>query len=200
MPGMDQCMALQKVLTVLDADFWEAREVFGPLFFNQLEMANLILLNKVDLLESEQIPLFLKEIHETIPDCRVIPTIHCGVDPEMLWEDPKPRPIGLKPIEFFQGAEGRRSVDAESYVTFVFQDSRPVDEARFNRFVATLPFELFRMKGPVRFSDRTMMVNFVGGRSDMTPWDEDAETQLAFIGWNVSRQETLDKIGACIAR
>jgi len=59
-------METDRIVTVLDADFWEAREAFGPLFYNQLETAHLILLNKIDLLDKERIPQFLNEIHEVI--------------------------------------------------------------------------------------------------------------------------------------
>ena len=49
-------MTLKKIITVLDADFWEARENFGRLFYNQLDAANLILLNKVDLIDERKDP------------------------------------------------------------------------------------------------------------------------------------------------
>ena len=85
--GLRDSMVLKKIITVLDGDFWEAREAFGPLFYNQLEMADLILLNKVDLLSPDQIPQFLREINQEIPDSQVVPTIHCQVDPQTFWED-----------------------------------------------------------------------------------------------------------------
>ncbi len=31
--SLSRCMHLQKIITVLDAELWEAREAFGPLFF-----------------------------------------------------------------------------------------------------------------------------------------------------------------------
>ena len=44
---------LEKIVTVLDADLWEGREYFGRLFYNQLETAHLILLNKVDQVDED---------------------------------------------------------------------------------------------------------------------------------------------------
>jgi G3E family GTPase len=192
-------MALQKIITVLDADFWEAREAFGPLFYNQLDMANLILLNKVDLMEPSKIPDFLKEIHEEIMDSQVVPTIYCRVDPETLWTESTPRIPGLKPIDFFQKGRDRQSVDADNFVSFAFETSLPLDEVRFGLFLDELPFEVFRVKGPVRFSDRTAMLNFVGGRGEWSPWAPDAKTQLVFIGWGIDSREVLRKAEACIS-
>jgi G3E family GTPase len=45
-------MTAPKVVTVLDGDMWEGREYFGPLFYNQIKAADLLLLNKIDLLPS----------------------------------------------------------------------------------------------------------------------------------------------------
>lgn len=198
-PGLREWLTLEKIITVLDADFWRAREVFGPLFFNQLEMAHLILLNKIDLLDKDQIPAFLKEIHEVISDSQVVPTIHCRVDPETLWAKPKAKNFEIRPIDFFQAGQGQESVVASSYVSFSFQTSQYLNEARFKQFINELPFELFRMKGSVCFPDRTVMVNFVGGRSGWSSWADDAKTQLAFIGWDVSREDLLQKLEGCVA-
>lgn len=197
-PGIRDCMVLKKIITVLDGDFWEAREAFGPLFYNQLEMAHLILLNKVDLLDPDQVPQFLKEIHQEIPESQVVPTIHCHVDPQTLWEDRMPRYVGLKPIDFYQTDKERKSVDASSYVTFSFEASTPLEEACFKQFMDRLPFEMFRVKGPVRFPDRTVMVNFVGGKLETLPWDEMTHTQLAFIGWKIDGDQILSRLKQCM--
>jgi G3E family GTPase len=196
-PRLRANMTLNKIITVLDADFWEAREAFGPLFYNQLEMANLILLNKIDLLEKEKVPIFLSEIHAAIPDSQVVPTIRCSVDPETLWKAPKSKREVLKTMDYFKKQRKRHSVDAANYVTFAFETSRPLDENRFRVFMDELPFEVFRVKGPVRLSDRTVMLNFVGGKGEWLHWEPEARTQLALIGWNIAKEEILEQLRRC---
>jgi len=216
-PAIAQYMELKKIITVLDADIWEAREVFGRLFYNQLEMAHLILLNKIDLMAAEKIPQFLDEIHEVIPNSQVVPTIHCGIDPETLWTQAQPKISGLKPIQFFQPDSLNAKSDSGSshpacqehdghpaksvnFVTFSFQDSGILDEARFKNFIRNLPWELFRIKGTVHFADRSEMLNFVGGKSEWSAWEGEAETRLAFIGWKINKQETLKDLKRCRAK
>ena len=208
-PGLSQYMDHRKTVTVLDADFWEAREAFGPLFYNQLEMADLILLNKVDLVKQEKITEFLEEIHEVIPGCQVIPTIHCSIDPESLWGRAAPQTSPLKPIQFFQPVTSDRrshreqdnhAVTATRYVTFSFQDLKIVDETRFKEFISNLPWEVFRIKGPVRFADRVVLLNFVGGKSEWMPWEGESQTQLAFIGWDINPEEILKGAASCILK
>lgn len=204
-------LVLDKIITVLDADFWEAREAFGPLFYNQLEMAHLILLNKVDLLEQDLIPQFLEEIHQQMPGCKVVPTVRCQVDPGTLWAERRTAAFGLKPMAFYQASadnnhegpddpvHGLTPVDASNYVTFAFQTADILDEGRFKKFVDSLPIEVFRVKGPVRFQDRTTMINHVGGQTEWADWQEEEQTQLAFIGWKIDGEEILSKLKECTA-
>lgn len=214
-PPLSENMRLDKIVTVLDADVWEAREVFGKLFYNQLENAQLILLNKVDTAEKTTVSRYLEELHDIIPNCQVVPTVRCAVDPATLWSPVAARAISLKSMNAFRDLslkdweqphehndenvqESRTPVSAGHFVTFSFENLKIVDEARFHQFVASLPVEIFRMKGPVRFSDRTEIINFVGGKGEWSPWEGDPGTRLAFIGWNVEQKQILEKLHACL--
>jgi len=222
-PRLHDLMEIRKIITVLDADYWGAREVFGPLFYHQLDEAHLILLNKIDLLEADQVPVYLKEIHEAIPHCRVVPTIQCRVDPETLLTYPEAEQVMTEPGGFFRtvppsgnccpgrhnhGHEcdihgaNERPVDASDagYTAFSFKEMRPLVESCFNRFLDDLPWELFRLKGTVRFEDRVAMINFVGGKSEWTSWSGTPETRLAFVGWKVDTEETIGKLRSCITK
>jgi G3E family GTPase len=220
---LHQHMAVDKIITVLDADFWEVRECLGTLFFHQLRHADLILLNKIDTVDPGGVPLILKELHETAPGPQVIPTIQCGIDPESLWTVGHRKDFGLKPDRFFKmvtpapGSDRRpdlsRSTDPGSagaprddvaeekshYVAFSFSHSVPLDENCFKRFAENLPWELFRMKGPVRFRDRTVLVNYVGGKCGWADWRGAEETRLAFVGWEVDGKKTIGKLKNCIS-
>ena len=208
-PDLAGSMTLSKIITVLDVDFWEAREAFGPLFYNQLEMAHLILLNKIDLLDDDQISQFLKEIHNTLPDSQVVPTIHCRIDPQTLWADAKSKTPGFKPIQFYQPDYSipsprseanpvRPTVDASKYVSFAFENTQLVDEECFHQIIDKLPWEVFRIKGPVQFADRVELLNFVGGKSEWLPWQGEPHTQLAIIGWDIDPDDILKKLATCI--
>lgn len=210
-------MAVEKVICVLDADYWDVRENFGSVFFSQLETANLILLNKIDLVESDRVQIFLREIHEEIAGSQIVPTIRCAIDPETLWSPSKLKAIGLHPMRLFKefslgDGKGQPSTDAgkgdvkhhlttsatNNFVTFSYTESQSLDEKRFKLFVDELPWELFRMKGSVKFPDCQRLVNFVGGKSEWLPWDGEPQTRLAFIGWNVEPAQILEKLKDCM--
>jgi len=220
---LKRLLVLNKIITVLDADLWEAREVFGHLFYNQLEMAQLILLNKIDLVDKEKIPQFLKEMHAVIPGCQIVPTIHCRIDPETLWANVKSKNFGLKPMDFYQPELLKNDFQSAAdhsaghsnhvhshpkydpdqttdYVTFSFQNSQAIDKTCFKTFIDALPWEMFRIKGPVRFANCVAMLNFVGGKDEWSDWEGEPVTRLAFIGWGVNQEEILGKLKDCIIK
>jgi len=218
---LSEKLALKKIITVLDADLWGGREIFGPLFYHQLEIADLILLNKIDLLQKQRISSYLKEIHELIPTTRVVPTIRCNIDAGALVVKQASHAVDLKPFSFFKhfspdstnsrkdpdrrdnapdagGYENVKGIDASGFVTFSFQSAEPLDENCFKAFIGTLPWELFRMKGPVQFQERTAFVNFVGGKDEWSQWEGSTETRLAFVGWNIQAEEILQQLKTCL--
>ena len=200
-------MKVSNVITVLDIELWEGREYFGPIFFNQLKLADLILLNKIDIVDENEISQILKEIHEMLPDSQVVPTIHCNVDPEIVLN----RTVRIPQLADYDELNHHHH-DHESheenlhakedanipFKSFSFRSDDAFDETCFKLFTENLPWELFRMKGPVRLRDRTVLVNYVGGKNEWSAWDGDEETCLVFVGWNVSGEETIQKLKNCI--
>jgi len=220
-PDIQPHMELNKIVTVLDAECWKAREAFGTVFYNQLRFADLIFLNKIDLFDQDEIRRFLKEIHAALPQSRVVPTLYCCVDPETIWAERSGKDSELKLVDFrdinlseprSRGAQHHRhdnrdgkkqdhhakAGDADNYTAFSFHEPRVLDETCFKRFLEDLPWELFRLKGSVRFQDRTAFINFVGGKSELTSWAGTPETRLTFIGWNVNGAEAIKRLKNCL--
>lgn len=214
---MKQRMEIHKIITVLDIKFWKGREVFGPFFMRQLEQASLILLNKADTADKNKTTESLREIHEVIPESNVVPTIYCEVDPEILWAKGQNKASGADLLEFYRPVhfsidahehnqhhhthndDDHTHTDEENgFVAFDFSEIQPLDKACFKRFLEEVPWELFRIKGPVRFPDRTLLLNFVGGRSDWENWNGEQATKMAFVGWGVNGDEVIERLKRCV--
>ncbi len=208
---------LEKTITVLDSDLWEARESFGTVFRNQITRADLILLNKVDLLDPDAIPVILKEIKVVSPKALAIPSLHCNIDPDLFWavSDLKDKDVqnraartgsifeSYDPVkdEYADPDLDRTDIsqpDKAGFQTFSFKSQAPMDKAGFDDFLASVPLHLFRIKGPVKFENQTRMLNFVGGRIGWEPWCETDFTRLAFTGWSVREQDVLEQVNACL--
>ncbi|MCP4756614.1 MAG: GTP-binding protein [Proteobacteria bacterium] len=181
-----------KTVTVLDGDFWEMRTVMGQFFSNQLETADLLLFNKIDLLDKEKAAKSLEEVREFLPQTQIIPTVHCGIDPDLFYTE--------APNKDWREDESLFTHDASpEFSTFSFSHSSPLNKAFFTKFIDELPKEIFRAKGTVHFEDSNLFLNFVTGKQDWTSWEGDPETRLVFIGWNPDEDAILHKLAACVA-
>jgi G3E family GTPase len=191
-------------------------------FYNQLKLADLILLNKIDLIKKDEIQLILKEIHHTVSRCRVVPTLRCRIDSETIGVVPSGKDSKLKLGDFTglnlkePGAHAKNHLrhdngsgksqahddkpgDGHNYMAFSFQNHRALDETCFKRFLENLPWELFRLKGPVRFEDRSVLINFVGGKGDWETWRGAPETRLTLTGWDVNEADIIKRLKNCLA-
>ncbi|NOX33013.1 MAG: GTP-binding protein [Deltaproteobacteria bacterium] len=203
---------LEKTITVVDSDFWEARGAFGTVFKSQVKQADIILLNKIDVLDKSLVPVILKEIQEESAACLIIPTLHCNIDPDIIWFGPDQEVQGIAPgslfqaydpeTDFYSSRDGKGTMTAKEagFISFSFETTMSLDEKRFMAFLNTAPLELFRIKGLVRFAGGTKMLNFVGGKIQLQKWSGPAFTCLAFIGWNVIEERILEELNKCIAR
>jgi G3E family GTPase len=197
-PVIEPRINVPKVVTVLDGDLWEGREYFGPLFYNQIKGADLLLFNKVDLLPAENIPRYIEEVKRVNPYCTVVPTEHCQVEPQVLWQ-PLPTiarksEISLAPMKNEQSA----SAEEMGYVAFAFEDERPFKSDCFKNFVRSMPAGLYRMKGYVHLGNGRFFVNHVGRKTEWIALDSKGPTTLAFVGWKVYENDILDQLNACL--
>ena len=217
-PELTARMALKRLVTVLDIKLWLAREILGDFFWLQLQQAKLILLNKIDRVPPDSVSAVLEELREQFPGCRVVPTRYCQIDPEVLWTDSTERnpPTELKQFYAKPGetdtACAQKSIrpstggalpmdapqESPGFITFDFREEKPFNEPCFKRFLQQAPVGLFRIKGPVRFSDRTALINFAGGSGDWEEWTEEKCTRLAFVGWMVDPTAILTALKACV--
>jgi G3E family GTPase len=191
-------IGVPKVVTVLDADIWKGREYFGPVFFNQIKAAQILLFNKVDLLPKEDVGRDMEQIREVNPSCSILPTHHCQIDPEVIWSSLEPK---VNPLDsFFLVAPSHQESAVElGYVAFSFEDERAFDGTLFRRFIAEMPLSLYRMKGFVSMDGKCLAVNYVGGKTEWTESNVARPTKLAFVGWQVDESEVIYQLRACIA-
>lgn len=199
-------MTIEKTITVLSVRYWIGREVYGPFFMNQVEQADLILLNKIDTITRVQLEKAVADLRETLPQTTILPTLYCEVDPEVIWQ----RSTKMRLRNFYTSRQPSFSLESNKNIalnakqdqigfeTFDFVSEAPIDKSLFEDYLNSLPWEIFRIKGPVRFQDRTLLLNYVAGQIDWQEWDTSDPTRLAFIGIAIDAEQMIKKIKECI--
>ncbi len=190
-------LSIHKVVTVVDADFWEHRDYLGPLFFNQIKAADLVLLNKVDLLAPEKVSLFLREIQEANPDTAAIPTHQCRVDPQVLWSVSSAHLPDYQ-LQELHGHGTHEDAPGMGFVSFAFESEAPFQRECFKRFLGGLPYELYRVKGFALLEDGFHFINHVGGKTEWVDLKGSGRTRLAFVGWKVEEASIIQRIKECL--
>ena len=168
--ALPQCR-LDGVVSVVDADMLVRFPELGHTTRLQIEGADILLLNKIDLIEQPRRLSGLEtKLREINPNAVIVRTERCRIDPELLF--------GIGRERKLMPPEHKHQPEFES---FTFASAKSLSRDCFEHFVDGLPKSVYRAKGFVRFEDSSQLFNFVAGRWDLERF-ESAETQLVFIG------------------
>jgi len=165
------------VASVIDADMLIRFPELGHTTRLQIEGADILLLNKIDLIEPPQIQPVEAKLRQINPTAAIVRTERCGIDPELLF--------GIGCERKIAQPKHRHLSEFES---FAFTSGKMFSRDYFEGFANTLPASVVRAKGFIRFSDDTQLFNFVAGRWELEPLESD-RTEVVFIGRNVSAEK-----------
>jgi len=170
---------------------------------SQLACASLLLLNKIDTVDSTQKDraiALLAELNDTAP------VVHCcnadvpmsllfGQLPDSVDRSSVGQPgnkstaeltaASAVPVASGSAAEANQSVDsAAPFASHSFSGATPLDRNEFERFRAQLPSTVLRAKGLLQFSDEDQFYLWqrTGKRDELVRWTgEPSKNQMVFI-------------------
>jgi G3E family GTPase len=186
--ALPQCR-LDGVVSVIDADMLIRFPELGHTTRLQIEGADILLLNKIDLIEPAQMKPLETKLREINPTAAIIRTERCRVDPELLFGLGRERKIARP--------EHRHQPEFES---FAFTSGKISSRHCFEELANGLPPSVVRAKGFIRFADGGQLFNFVAGRWELEPFEAE-RTELVFIGRDVRAQKKkiVDALETCAA-
>ncbi len=168
---------LDGTVSVMDADGLLAYPSIGHTTRLQIESADLLLLNKIDLVSERDLKPLEEQLRRINHVALVVQTRRCRVDADLLFG-----------IEREVKAQPPRHVHQPEFESVSYSSPLIFDRDKFEQFVSNLPSEVYRAKGFVRFADGAQLFNFVGRRSEFEPFHHD-KTELVFIGKRLKAQK-----------
>jgi G3E family GTPase len=183
---------LKSVVTVVDAGFFEAREVLGTFYDNQIKCADIIILNKTDQVDSsrrEQIKTVLSELNA---ESHILFAQHCAVDADMLLG------LSVRQQERSPGDPFSHNHGQGGFSSFTFEDRRLLDKQKLDSFLELLPPNVFRCKGWVRLAEGSKLLNYTGGSYRYEPSDDVRDTALVFVGRNCDEKTIVEALKDCL--
>jgi G3E family GTPase len=169
--ALPQCR-LDGVISIIDADMLIRFPELGHTTRLQIEGADILLLNKIDLIEpsSRIISGLESKLRQINPIAAIVRTERCRIDPELLF--------GIGTERKIAPPEHRHQSEFES---FAFTSDKIFSHDCFENFANGLPAGVVRAKGFIRFADGSQLFNFVAGRWELEAFEAD-RTELVFIG------------------
>jgi G3E family GTPase len=186
--ALPQCR-LDGVVSVIDAEMLIRFPELGHTTRLQIEGADILLLNKIDLSDATQIEPLETKLQQINPKAAIVRTERCRIDPELLF--------GIGHERAVERPQHRHQPKFES---FSFSSDKIFSRDRFEHFADSLAASVVRAKGFIRFADGGQLFNFVTGRWELEPFESD-RTELVFIGAKigVEREAILGALNECAA-
>lgn len=152
------------LVTVVDTAQYEDVAVRHPEIAQHLDLADLVVLNKIDLADAGDRTHLRAVVKERNPRASIVETIGADVDPRLLFDKKeRPEPVGQLSLEDLIREDHSHEHHAHHhYETVEFATEQPLHPRRLVEFLDSQPAGVYRIKGLVRLGDRTLAVHTVG--------------------------------------
>jgi G3E family GTPase len=186
-------LRLDSIVTLIDAANFDDNLDRAEAAYNQIAAADLLLVNKTDLVDADTARRIETGVRTLNPAARAIPCIAGVVPLDIL--------LGVKSI-------AARTVGHEHhhahYESAVLSAASPLDAERFDAWLGALPASIYRAKGFVRIAnfDRPLLVQLVGTRRSIEPAPaagDVAGASLVVIGRTVDAERLSAGLRQCQA-
>lgn len=180
---------LDSIVTVVDSFSMVKFPSIGHTGREQIELADLLVINKSDLISEESMEHVKNTLKEINNRAANIECTKCEFDTSIIFGIERNRPIER---------HGRHKME---FQYFDFRTGRKLNHDRFLSAIQALPKEIYRSKGFVVTEKGSFLMNYVGGRWSMEEF-ECQRTELVFIGKNIEKTRAIvtASLEGCVGR
>ena len=152
-------------------------------------MADLILLNKIDLISTAQ----LREVQDLVKSinqrAQILYTTKGNIEPRLLF--------GIETKTVVKRRE-KEHLKTEGIGYFSFSTDKKVSLKKIEKVLRSLPPEIYRAKGFLKTENKNFLFNYVAGRFNFEPF-ETKKTEVVFLGKKIAKykKDILNKLKAC---
>lgn len=176
---------LDGIITIVDADMMLRFPHLGKTTKMQIEDADLILLNKIDLVSKDELSLIEQKLGSINQRAPIIRAKYCKTDAALLF--------GLSRTK---GALLPAQDHALEFESASIRSDRLYNRLSFEKMLQELKAGVVRAKGFVNFESGTCLFNFVNGRWELEPFEKEG-TALVFIGQKLDKELIRRQLKAC---
>ena len=181
MPAMQGVVEVDSIISLVDADQTLALdEQFKDLAQRQIRVADLILINKIDLVNESKLEKVRQYIKNTVAKTRIIETINGKAPLHVL--------LGTKTFDSTKTQSSAKGTDPE-FQTWTYQNDNQFTFMALRKAIEDFPSSIYRVKGFIHLEstpEKQGVFHMTGGRAWLRFgkfWkQEERITRLVFIG------------------
>lgn len=191
-PTLKLGLDLGPVVTVVDAGkFAKIRTMLGDFYTQQVANADIVLLNKTDLVSAETLDEVREQIRALNDRASIVFTEQCDVEPAMVLDGTSQvaqlEHAGTHHDHHVHDSDHDHPPPADSFVLDAGGDWHRAD---VERFFAELPEDVWRAKGFMSIDGAPRLVQYTMGQLDITPSEPRPNANLVFIGRPLDKART----------
>lgn len=172
---------LDAVVTVVDADAMIRFPSIGYTGRMQIEMADVIVLNKSDLVEDEKLGEVEDALKRINPDAPIFRTSYAKIENDLLLDlNIERKMIAAKEHDH------RKHIERENIGHFAYTSGKRLSKSKLENLLFDLPKDIFRAKGFLVTDEGSFLMNFVYGRFDFEEFETESN-RMVFIGKNADK-------------
>ena len=177
-----------------------------PKINNHIAAADIIVLNKIDLVDKNDLVSIKSTINKINSNSIIIQTKEGRLNPGLLFDidlnTSKPEQLSLA-----VGTEHSKHDHLhDNFDSISFSSKKPLSPKKFNHFIETLPSNVYRLKGIIYYGmkgfEQKIIIHKVGSHISQSAeeWqnDETPMSNLVAIGIDINKQDILNKLKVCI--
>ncbi|MBD6616420.1 GTP-binding protein [Komarekiella sp. 'clone 1'] len=210
---------LDSILTLVDSEVFNAEHFQSEAALKQITYADIVLLNKVDLVSSDKLKELETYIHEMKAGAKILHTQYGQVSLPLILDVELTSTAEYTSLAQEDNHEHHHDhehehhhhhhehhshhLDNDGFVSVSFQSDRPFDIHKFEEFLTgQMPQGVFRAKGILWFSDSDLrhIFQLSGPRYNLHAdnWHSLPKNQLVFIGRNLETSEIYYQLHQCL--
>lgn len=189
-PPLETEFRVEPTVIVLDVSGFEKlyRQI-SYLYVMQIKTADIILLNKMDLVNPKIAGKVEREVQKLNPRAFILWTEHCKIELLDLLEGKR---VQLAP------SVSKTSHAPLEFDSFTFKSDKVFSKERIEKFLGRLPANIFRLKGFVRLREGLSLLNYVTGQIEWEPFDAgESQTTLTCIGRKLDSKKIISELVKC---
>ncbi|PEY34603.1 cobalamin biosynthesis protein CobW [Bacillus cereus] len=203
-PVIQSAYKINGVVTVVDSYHIHKHFEKGLEAKEQIAFADMILVNKVDLIEESEKKKLISELQSINPTAKLIPTTNCEVNIPALLEIQT-----FKTRDTLEIYPHKEHHHLEGVKSFVLREERPLDLQKLNEWMSAVVQELgeylYRYKGILSIDEVDRRIVFQGvhtlfAASYDREWQEGEErvSEVVFIGKDINKEWFQEYFKECV--